>query len=632
MADVEVARLIARLEADVRDFDRDLRKAEKRLDKLDTSTKRTAKQAGVLDKQIGATGMTMRTVFAGAAGAATLKFMNDSVRAASNLEEAINAVEKTYGPAAQGVLNLGRDAADAFGMSNRAFNEFAVRFSAFGQNIAQQSGRNIVSVVDEIAGRVADFASVHNLSLQEAQQVAQSTLAGETEVFRRFGGDVSAATVETKALELGLKGVGNELTEQEKQLVRYQLFMEQTTNTAGDFKDTQDQMANALRTFEADLENFQSKAGNLLLPWFTEVIQLGGDVISILDDLAAVIPGVSDSGELMGEVFNQALFGIPKIIDTIANDTGRLGDIIRSAGGIAGFQLNQMVDRTEDAELASANFGSQTRLLSNNLVDAADKAMLLGQGYGQLRNDTENVEDATDSARTSVRGMITDLRALRVQQVAMVDPVVSGVNALNNYKDALAASVEAIAEYKEGSDEANEAGLQLLESYANLVGEATALADATGTTAADAIRTLGQEAGLTETQIRDILAAMRELDGFAAEASLNVKVTGATSMQVGSQRVDPGEFIAQTPTRIFRQHGGPVTANNPFIVGERGPELFVPNTSGQIIPELPAMTSGPTTIFNTEMTFERVEGDNIDEDIQRGLLLSDVGQYAEVRN
>ena len=30
--------------------------------------------------------------------------------------------------------------------------------------------------------------------------------------------------------------------------------------------------------------------------------------------------------------------------------------------------------------------------------------------------------------------------------------------------------------------------------------------------------------------------------------------------------------------------GGPVMANKPFVVGEKGPELFVPSSSGNIIP------------------------------------------------
>jgi DNA phosphorothioation-dependent restriction protein DptG len=34
----------------------------------------------------------------------------------------------------------------------------------------------------------------------------------------------------------------------------------------------------------------------------------------------------------------------------------------------------------------------------------------------------------------------------------------------------------------------------------------------------------------------------------------------------------------------FRALGGPVSRNEPYIVGEVGPELFVPNNNGTIVP------------------------------------------------
>lgn len=48
---------------------------------------------------------------------------------------------------------------------------------------------------------------------------------------------------------------------------------------------------------------------------------------------------------------------------------------------------------------------------------------------------------------------------------------------------------------------------------------------------------------------------------------------------------------------LFRASGGPVTANNPFIVGERGPELFVPRASGTIIPN-----GGASVVNNINIT------------------------------
>ncbi|MCB5201882.1 phage tail length tape measure family protein [Neorhizobium sp. T786] len=48
------------------------------------------------------------------------------------------------------------------------------------------------------------------------------------------------------------------------------------------------------------------------------------------------------------------------------------------------------------------------------------------------------------------------------------------------------------------------------------------------------------------------------------------------------------------PIPTPRERGGPVTAGQPYVVGEKRPELFVPNVSGRIIPKVP----GGTTSIN----------------------------------
>jgi hypothetical protein len=37
-------------------------------------------------------------------------------------------------------------------------------------------------------------------------------------------------------------------------------------------------------------------------------------------------------------------------------------------------------------------------------------------------------------------------------------------------------------------------------------------------------------------------------------------------------------------TGLFKAEGGPVSANRPYIIGEKGAELFIPRSSGNIIP------------------------------------------------
>lgn len=57
---------------------------------------------------------------------------------------------------------------------------------------------------------------------------------------------------------------------------------------------------------------------------------------------------------------------------------------------------------------------------------------------------------------------------------------------------------------------------------------------------------------------------------------------------------------------MFRADGGPVTGGQPYIVGERGPELMVPNSAGTVVPNH-ALRSGvaaaPSQVFNLTYNF-----------------------------
>ena len=45
---------------------------------------------------------------------------------------------------------------------------------------------------------------------------------------------------------------------------------------------------------------------------------------------------------------------------------------------------------------------------------------------------------------------------------------------------------------------------------------------------------------------------------------------------------------------MFRADGGPVSANRPYIVGEQGPELMIPHSSGTVLPNSQLAAGGKT--------------------------------------
>ena len=54
--------------------------------------------------------------------------------------------------------------------------------------------------------------------------------------------------------------------------------------------------------------------------------------------------------------------------------------------------------------------------------------------------------------------------------------------------------------------------------------------------------------------------------------------------------------------------GGPVTGGSPYIVGEKGPELFVPGSSGNIVPNNELGGSGANIVVNVDASGSAVEG------------------------
>ena len=70
----------------------------------------------------------------------------------------------------------------------------------------------------------------------------------------------------------------------------------------------------------------------------------------------------------------------------------------------------------------------------------------------------------------------------------------------------------------------------------------------------------------------------------------------------GGEKKGLGGFLGGILGGLFKANGGPVTANQPYIVGERQPELFVPRTSGTILPSVPM--GGESVVNNISVSVD----------------------------
>lgn len=558
--------LQVRLMMQANQYKREARDASTATGKIANSATTAGTATGKLDKRMSGLATTAKFAVAGVATAAVVGFAKDSIRAASDLQESLNAVNVVFGESADGIHAIGEESADSFGLAQSAFNEFAVRFSAFAKTIAQEEGRDVVDVVGEMTGRIADFASVHNLSLEEAAQVAQSTLAGETEVFRKFGGDVSAAAVQAEGLALGLSGVGDELTEGEKQLVRYRLFMKQTDDTSGDFKNTQDDLANATRTFNANLEDFKALLGSAATGEAAQFVEVGNDILTVLETL------VNLSSKDIAGPFDE-IFGFLQDVASFPRDT--LFNVIE--------WVAELADGSTDAALTTKDF--------------ADNAAALEGELAALHGTTRDMADVTDDAAGSTDDYTTSVEALRFAEErqrtatgAARDAILAKRDALRGIHDPMFRVVSLSGDLVEAEDAVTEAakkGIASPEYRDAVIDRAKVLADLETTMielkeegidpTGAASRLMFEGLGVPDHVIDEIFAQFDEMQSDFESRTFRATLSFPT--------VDFGDngVAVRGENRIYRQHGGPVRAGDPYIVGEAGPELFIPQRSGMVV-------------------------------------------------
>jgi len=192
-------------------------------------------------------------------------FMSDSSKAASDLNESVNAVQQIFGKSADDILKWGKSNATAFGLSQRAFNELATPLGA-GLKNAGLSMQDTTKWTVDLTKRAADMASVFNTSVPDALEAIQAGLRGEADPLERYGVGLSAAKVEAEALTETHKKSAKSLTGQELMTARLNLIMKQTNATAGDFANTSDGVANAQRVAAAKTEELQARIGQKLQP------------------------------------------------------------------------------------------------------------------------------------------------------------------------------------------------------------------------------------------------------------------------------------------------------------------------------------------------------------------------------
>ena len=412
------------LGVDTRDFNRDLSTAENR---FRTSTRNMDRDVGQLSRGVAAgtgafQGFARSIAFASASflGAAGLtSVVKQSVTAASDLDEAVNAATATFKESAPQVKAWAETAADAFGQSERAALRNATSIGAMlaPMGFARQAAADMSMEMVQLA---SDMASFSNEDPTEMLDRIRSGLAGESEPLRRFGVDLRETAVQAFALREGLIKKGEALSAAGQLVARYRLILEQTKDQQGDFARTADTAANQQRKLAANIEEAQAALGRAFLPtlerllpklseWADELAEneelhdriadavekaadFVGDFATAADDAAKKVGGWDDALALL------ATGGIAKALTGLVGASTFAGGAVAARGGLLGaltrlagigtipLMIELEIGRRTGAAGRATGFLEELYKLANGDIENIDWETLIGQPRGLGKN------------------------------------------------------------------------------------------------------------------------------------------------------------------------------------------------------------------------------------------------------
>ena len=258
------------------------------------------------------------------------RLLGDAIDISSSLTEVENVVRQTFGQYESLINNFAKTSIEKFGMSELSAKQFASRFQAMGTalDIPQGKMADMSIRLTELAG---DMASFYDVSQEDIAKSLQSVFSGTTAPMRRYGIDLTQATLKEWALKQGLDANVSSMTQAEKAMLRYQYVLAHTTNITGDFARTADTWHNQITMLKENFKALGAVVGGGLINAFKPFIKVLNAVLQKVISFAEMVTNAL--GSIFGWKYEASKgAGISGLADDIGSASDGMDDLSDAAG------------------------------------------------------------------------------------------------------------------------------------------------------------------------------------------------------------------------------------------------------------------------------------------------------------
>lgn len=289
--------------------------------------------------------------------------IKDAIDISSSLTEVENVVRTTFGKYENLIQDFTKTSIQDFGMSELTAKQVASRFQAMGTAMGFAQGK-MSDMSLNLTKLTADMASFYDMEQSDVARNLQAIFTGETEPLRKYGLDLTQATLKEWAMKQGLDADISSMSQAEKTMLRYQYVMANTAAAQGDFARTADTWANQVRVLKQSFEQLASIIGSALINAFKPFVRT---LNAVMQKVISFATTVTDAlGAIFGWKYEVSDKGIADdwsdaagSADDIADSTGDAAkNIDKMNKGIRAFDELNLISTKEDSGKSGSGSGT----------------------------------------------------------------------------------------------------------------------------------------------------------------------------------------------------------------------------------------------------------------------------------
>lgn len=345
---MDIGRLVVKLDADMSGFENSLSEAERAMGRVG-SRLQSAGQALAL-------GVTLPILGVGAA----------AVHMSARAEESANKFDVVMGSAAGNVRAQFAALHDTIPLTTAQMEGLAagIQDMLVPMGLAREEGAQLSAAAVKMA---ADIGSFNDANPADVLNAMKSALAGQSEPMRQFGVDTSVAALKAIALQEGLIGMGDELTNSARAQAVMIAIARDTTDALDDAAETAGSAANSFLYLQRDAKELAQSFGDILIPVVTPLVQKLSSVMQWVNDLSPGMKRLVVVVAAVAAALGPLLIAIGTFMVALPTLTAAVGVLGTALAAIAS-PIGLMIAAVIAARMAWAIWGDEVKAIIANTV------------------------------------------------------------------------------------------------------------------------------------------------------------------------------------------------------------------------------------------------------------------------